>query len=337
MDGNQSRLVTGAVPDTVSSILTNARRPAWWKQQYVQRVGGPLLQRLFGNDGTYVLDEEWDVLLILDGCRYDLFEEIIGEYELPGTLQKRQSRGSGSLEFLEENFEGRALDDIVYVTANPFVKIVLDDEVFHRVEHVWLDGWNEDLDTVPAEAISDRVREARESYPDKRIIGHYMQPHYPFVGSTDFESGDIRNLRAKAVDQHGRSERSVWDRLSNGEVTESEVQDAYADNLRYVLDDVSTLVRSLSGQVVLTSDHGNAFGKRHPILGVKIFGHPTRLRLDCLVDVPWYSVDADELTGGGDSKGAHAGREPDHEGSDPQLSSDEKQVIDDRLSDLGYS
>jgi hypothetical protein len=162
-----------------------------------------------------------------------------------------------------------------------------------------------------------------------------MQPHYPFIGETKLESGNIRNLRAKASNRVGESEKSVWDRLGDSEINKEKVWDAYADNLRYVLNDVTSLVKALSGRVVLSTDHGNAFGERHPILGVRVFGHPTSLRLDCLVDVPWYVVDIEDQK---HTEFEQLGRGQSNDGvGTPELNSDEEELIEDRLSDLGYT
>jgi len=43
-----------------------------------------------------VTEEEWDNLIILDACRYDLFAELFEENPLPGMLEKRQSMQSGN-------------------------------------------------------------------------------------------------------------------------------------------------------------------------------------------------------------------------------------------------
>src|SRR6056297_529711 len=51
--------------------------------------------------GTRVMDEDWDNLIILDACRYDMFAEQV---DLDGELESRISLGSTSEEFLEQNF-----------------------------------------------------------------------------------------------------------------------------------------------------------------------------------------------------------------------------------------
>lgn len=44
-----------------------------------------------------LLKKDWDVCIILDACRYDVFKEIQNDY-LEGKLEKRWSPGSMTLE-----------------------------------------------------------------------------------------------------------------------------------------------------------------------------------------------------------------------------------------------
>jgi hypothetical protein len=125
------------------------------------------------------MNEDWDNLLILDACRYDMFTDRI---DLEGTLESRISMGSTSEEFMERNFVGEQFHDTVYVNANPYIpKLGLDDDTFHAVVDC-LDDWDIELETVPPEPVARAARNAHERYSDKRLIIHFMQPHAPFIG-----------------------------------------------------------------------------------------------------------------------------------------------------------
>ena len=75
--------------------------------------------------GTKVFDN----LIILDACRYDLFEAEIKNFNIKGKLEYRISRGSNTGYFLRENFEHKDLQpilkEIIYITANPLVNVYL--------------------------------------------------------------------------------------------------------------------------------------------------------------------------------------------------------------------
>ncbi|WP_139835154.1 alkaline phosphatase family protein [Halorubrum ezzemoulense] len=242
------------------------------------------------NKGLYVADEDWDNLIILDGCRFDLFSETIDSYDLGGELRKVASRGAGSPEFLRENFNRRELDDVVYVSANPFVRKVLDSP-FHHTEHVWLTKWDEELETVtPSVMIEETVRLSNE-FPNKKIISHFMQPHHPFIGEKQLESDPgFVGARAKSLDEEVPEARFVWEQLRQGKVTKSEVWEAYQDNLKIVLDQIGELIDELQGKTVITSDHGNALGERASPFPTRVYGHGDRIHIPALLEVPWYEL-----------------------------------------------
>ena len=80
------------------------------------------------------MDADWDVLLILDACRFDLFSDVI---DIPGDLRRVHSLGSSTEEFLRANFANETLHDTVYVTANPQERMHLPENVFHETVRVW--------------------------------------------------------------------------------------------------------------------------------------------------------------------------------------------------------
>ena len=121
-----------------------------------------------------VMEEDWDNLIILDACRYDTFKEVYGECDY------RYSKGSSTIEFLRKNFFGMRFLNTVYVTANPFVNRF--SQSFYKVISVWKDGWNYDLGTVLPDVMVEYALEAENQYPDKRLIIHFIQPHYPYIG-----------------------------------------------------------------------------------------------------------------------------------------------------------
>ncbi len=77
----------------------------------------------------------------------------------------------------------------------------------------------------------------RDDDPPQRIIAHYMPPHPPFIA-----------------------------RMTNGEIEFTEVPrnsrsfEAYLDNLRWGLEEVSLLLKNVDREnVIITADHGWAF------------------------------------------------------------------------------
>jgi len=239
--------------------------------------------RMRHGTGTRVMDEDWDTLILLDACRYDMFKQRV---PFDGRLESRISLGSTSEEFLRRNFEDNQFHDTVYVNANVyFPKVGLDqDETFHAVIDL-LDEWDEELEIAHPETVTDAAKRAHEQYPNKRVIVHYMQPHLPFIGSRGLE------IREKLGQRNG------WVPLRNGEtsVPLDEFWEGYNENLDIVFEHVAELLREIDGRVVISADHGNMVGERQgPIPTKRHYGHPWGVYTTELVKVPWFTVKDDE-------------------------------------------
>ncbi len=278
-----------------------------------------LNRRAYNTAGVDVFAEDWDTLVLLDACRYDMFS---GQSELAGRLESRRSRGSSTQEFLRGNVQDRTLHDTVYVTANPQLYWHRDwlNASFHAVEHVWMeDGWDERYGTVLPETTTARALEAAETYPNKRYLVHYMQPHYPFLTDAD---------ESFAVDHSflDPDEAGFWNRVMTGELgaDPDEVWRAYQSTLDRTLPHVERLLEGLDGKSVVSADHGNMVGERARPFPIREWGHPRGIYTDQLVEVPWLVVDGDRRT-----IVSEAPAETRAEVAD--------EVVTDRLEQLGYA
>jgi len=190
-----------------------------------------------------VMAEDWDTLVILDACRYDMLERLS---TLPGTLEPRYSKGSATDEFVEANFGDGEFDEVVYVTANPRVNFAFEG-CFHEIVNVWQDSWDDDLQTVPPEAVADATIQALEAHPKE----------------------------------------NVWTLLRRGEIDQEVVERAYDENLEIVLPHVERIMDAEPGKTVVTSDHGNLLGERLAPFMKRFYGHPSRFWAPDLLRVPW--------------------------------------------------
>ena len=263
--------------DAVRGRLTDA----------AHRARRALLARLVPRErpGMDVGSASWDTLVLLDSCRYDMFA---AENHLDGTLSKRYSKGSTSSEFFAENFAGERFHDVVYVSANPWTAR-LPEGTFHDVIPMY-DAWDEHLQTVTPEVMNEAVRRAHDRYPDKRIVAHYMQPHYPFIGERGREL-DHRGY-APDGDYTTMDSYSVWAQLQFGiaDPARAAVVEAYHENLRVVLRALEPILSAIDGKVVISSDHGNMLGETLGPLPVPVYGHHDGLATPELIEVPWFEL-----------------------------------------------
>ncbi|MCT9097030.1 hypothetical protein [Haloarchaeobius sp. HME9146] len=255
---------------------------------YDYYVGALMMSGLYSRvDSTNVFEEEWDVLVLLDCARPEFISEVEDEYEFleSGASESTLvSVGSSSEHWLENTFVDTYADEIsetAYVTANPNSERTVSSSQFALLDEVWRDEWDPDLQTIPAEAVTDRAIEAARENDFDRLILHYMQPHPPFVPDMDI---DAMRVTPPDKEEAGSNMRDLV--LKDG-YEPSTLWDAHVENLRYVLDSLEVLLRSLDADsVIISADHGQAFGSWG------LYGHPSRVPLPALYTVPWVEVSA---------------------------------------------
>lgn len=315
----------------VKNTIDSFYKPGWWLESAL-----PFFQSRIVKWYSFVrykptapkchlMHEDWDNLILLDACRFDQFESL---NTIDGRLETRTSLGSATPEFLKKNFKGESHHDTVYVTANPMYRTKNLENVFYEVIDVWESGWDDQHKTVRPKEMVKATLEAYKEYPDKRLISHFMQPHYPFIGESAQELGEHagyeRTYRQVQGEEALRDHSTVWTLLEEGEVDEKTVWRAYNENLEIALPHVKDLVNEFTEKTVVTSDHGNLVGDRITPFGKPLSGHPTGTYTDELRKVPWLVIEGETR------KQIRAGT--------PQKSVDEESdVVTKRLADLGYA
>lgn len=279
---------------SIDSLLNALRNPVELYKE-VGRIWDQVRFEAAHEDAIDIMAQDWDYLLILDACRYDVFEEVNW---IDGDLSSVISAGSHSEEFCEANFEGRTFYDTVYVTANAFGARI-GDGVFHDLvytgEEIEEDfvGWHAFSERMEPETISEATLDAVERYPNKRVIAHFMQPHTPYFGEKADELRErvaeegliVRSRQPEKVEQYSLDDENVVVSLKEaaerGYVSHEEIREVYVENLRFVLEHVASLVSELDGKIVITADHGEYLGE-----GEKL-GHPKYSYAEAVRKVPW--------------------------------------------------
>lgn len=254
-------------------MIKNITDRAWVLSRIESKILGGYFRHFGTNDGMDVATADWDTLIILDACRYDTLKEVAPENWPP--VECKKSRASNTWNFYKRNFCDGPYDDIVVVTAQPRT-VQLRGDTFHEIIPVYNDDWDEELGTLKPSVMAQRTIEAHNIYPNKRILSHWVQPHYPFIGSDRFR------------DYNGRGE-SIWKDLKRGNVsaTDKDVYQAYQATLEKAIPHVTQVTQEIDGRIVVSSDHGNVFGVRKLPYPFKIYGHPRDILIPELIDIPW--------------------------------------------------
>ncbi|MDL0118514.1 hypothetical protein PNQ29_03255 [Halobacterium salinarum] len=269
--------------------------------------------------GDNVLDEDWDLLIILDTCRLDALKEAArtGEFSCldSDSIESRYSVGGSTLEWTAQTFREQYRShtgDVDYIAGNVLVEEVLDGR--QAPEDVDDAGWSptewdilstaefnefisvggmrevresgkghEDRPHPSANLVTDlAIEHGRESNPDKLIV-HYIQPHYPYYSA--IESGERDELTEWEVFPFGQ--------LRFGEVSKATVWSRYMSELRSGLNAIDVLLENYdAGQVAITADHGEAFGERY--LGIRGYKHRVGMLHPKVRRVPWATTSASD-------------------------------------------
>ncbi|ELZ99805.1 hypothetical protein C439_12554 [Haloferax mediterranei ATCC 33500] len=254
--------------------------------------------------GTNIFSRDWDVLIVLDACRVDALDQVKEEYDfLPDKIDSIWSLGSGSAEWIAQTFSEDYADEIAdtaYVSTNGFTEWVLN----HREmpsEKGWFDisKWDTvhpedfkllhyikddapELDFyryVPTKYINERAIAAKQQIDPERLVIHYQQPHDPYAHEALSEGRELTEYEKKPL-RH----------LARGECSREKAWGDYIQELRAGLDGVEDLLESIDAdKVVITADHGEAFGEYN------IHRHPLGIPIPELRRVPWVETSAERM------------------------------------------
>lgn len=276
------------------------------------------------SDRWNIFNEEWDLLIILDGCRVDAMRKVADEYAFIEEVESRWSVGAQSGEWMLNTFNQSYKDEIsktAYVSSNANTWIVWKDQHpragkrrkdYHRrlkrynvnspvdpnsfFEFTELFELSEDYgkQKYPSQrSVTDHViRLDRGDCPPPRMVAHYMPPHPPFLAQSE-------NREVEFVDEP--RERTF---------------EAYLDNLRWGLEEVEMLLENVDREkVVITSDHGWAF-RLQPIRN----SHKPGMVAPDVRRVPWVKTSATTRSRTNPSHRMRTHTTPCHQGKRSRLS-----------------
>jgi hypothetical protein len=242
-------------------------------KQVLEEISALGVEKVDEDAASGVCELDWEILIIVDACRHDLFEEIERDCD------NRISLGSSTQDYIKQNWNGDH-DDVVYVTGNPmFSSARMEDLVgkenpFFEIFRTYEENWDDEERTCLPEDVAKDAMTANKMFPEKKLVIHFIQPHYPFVG---FEFG-LDTGDAKEFMRH--LGKDVWQLASMGEISDERVWSGYKHNLSVVMKEVEKLSETLDRDIVLTSDHGNMVGESG------LYGHPRGKSWEKLRKVP---------------------------------------------------
>jgi len=135
--------------------------------------------------------DRWDILIILDACRYDIFRSIIFRF-FKGELVPALSPANWTLDWLCKIWSKQIYKNIIYISASPFVNRQESSPFkaknkFLQIIEAWKLGWDSKLLTVNPKFVSLYLKllyskhKADIKEGKVKIVAHYLQPHIPYI------------------------------------------------------------------------------------------------------------------------------------------------------------
>ena len=146
---------------------------------------------------------DWDVMFVIDACRFDYFEKLYKDYFSKDViLKKALSPASWTYAWLVEMFVDKPKMDIVFVSSDYEVnsKGIKDQKIydnekrekyghyhfdarkyFREIIDAWEFGVVEHLGLVPPETMCKECEKAIEKHPKSKIITNFWQVHDPYI------------------------------------------------------------------------------------------------------------------------------------------------------------
>jgi len=211
-----------------------------------------------------ILGREWDILIVLDACRYDVFRVLFGK---TFKVEKAVTEGTCTIEWFYKTFTVNNADmkDVIYISGSPYVgrHTVKHDNMeynplrhFANVVEVWKYAFMKIgyAYTVNPFHVMKQLFIQNRLHRDKKFIVHFMQPHAPYPMCYPLQKYFTMNMSSPDF--------KLWEALRNNEVDRELVIRCYKQNLLWVMSYVFTILNMFRGKkIVITADHAECFGE----------------------------------------------------------------------------
>lgn len=218
---------------------------------------------------------DFDILIMLDSCRYDMFKKIYFNY-IDGKLKKYYSCGCDTVSWLKNSANITNPSDFFFISAQPYIDKVKQLNLFGKQVFNYYPAYDRDIDeksgvVLPETLSAKAIEKLNSGFLDhKRVIIWYVQPHYPYFLPDGTFKADMSEY-------------------TKGKISRLEIEWLYNFNLKYVLTNIKSLLSYFSihnpdYKILISSDHGELFGEKG------IYGHPYGVFYNKLQEVPLLEV-----------------------------------------------
>ena len=264
---------------------------------------------------------DWDILIILDACRYDIFKEMSQKMLGKNKVTKMISPATQTVEWLDKTFKEQDFSDVIYISSNPFVnsKGIIPEQGgysfnannhFKIIVDVWDTGWNPDISTVHPLDVNKAAIVSMDVRPKFRYIIHYMQPHSPYIfyGGLKTHMHPVQNMQKNL---NPPTDLSIFSKIANKFLSQETIwkigkslgrnptwdlgklwfkygqegiEKGYREDLKLVLNHIKKLIKLYpKKKIIITADHGERLGEKGN------YGHGGK-RDKAVIEIPWLEL-----------------------------------------------
>jgi len=270
-----------------------------------------------------IKNTDWDLLFIIDACRYDYFETFYKDIFQTGKLTKAISPAAWTYGWFDAVFPDYY--DIIMVSGDKIIRseginsIKIHDigkristkrydapKHFKTIIDAWKHGndniWHGKVEgTAHPKDICSETLKAIKQYPNDKIITKFWQVHDPYFlyanATKDLKTKPFKysNIRKLLYDVFGQE--IIWTILDKfNQPSESYhmyiwqqlgrqgIIDGYVNDLKLVLHSIKLVIDKYPDKkIIITADHGEHLGEKGKY---SHGGKRTRL----IKEIPWYEV-----------------------------------------------
>ena len=257
---------------------------------------------------------DWDILIIIDACRFDYFEtfykDVLGDI---GELKMVNSPAAWTVGWLKTTFEKTALKDTILIWDHPVAERIRN--LQRQIEHgkyfdvraqfkktidMWELGYDKSLGYLPPDLTTNRVFKELKEDPEARLIAKYRQVHDPYLyykGETKLPLSKPKYSSLRKVLYEIVSDEIVWTIRKKFNLLPESWLNAiwlkygregiirgYTEDFKLMLNHAKKIVDSYPNKnIVITSDHGERLGEKGR------YSHGGKLER-IIKEVPWLEI-----------------------------------------------
>lgn len=246
-----------------------------------------------GEKRDFLDDTDWNLCVLIDSCRYDVFEEEYRSYFRTKPRVKRAVSGATcTREFMQKHLN-RPYIDIVFVNHAVSIGFWIPNTKFFKLVDVWKTHWDyERWGTIMPWDMTNVTKEMIKEYPKKRILLHYVQAHPPYLYDFLEKYNKIKFTpeRCFELKSKGKKESRNWKSFYQGVMRKylgyertwkllkrlhiepddyygkiytdfgyDVLKEGYRYNVALVLFEIKRLLKDYEGEVLITADHSQTF------------------------------------------------------------------------------